>query len=240
VRLIAAALTGNPVVVAESHRETRGVRMADGTGGCIEVRAYANAAAEAVSAAITDAEVVQAIGRARGINRTAADPVRVWLMADVATPLVVDELLDWRDLAPSAVERMACRGIFLTSPADAARAYPDLFTSEEAARKAIKRGAGSEGYFPDIPLRRNPLRGMSAKSALQFSYRPPGRGQQTRQGWARPDMDPEDVWRWLESHLGELAVFTPAEPAPDAPAAVPEKASQIETPLGGGAAPRRP
>ena len=217
VRELAAALTGEPVEAAESHREARGVRMADGTGATLEVRAYANPAAEGVSAAITDAEVVQAIGRARGINRTAEDPVRVWIMADVVTPLVVDELLDWRDLAPSAVERMACRGVVLASPADAHAAYRDLFSTPKAAEHALKRAGVGKGDFPPNPLRISLLRGMGAKSVLGFSYRPPGRGQQTRRGWARPDMDPEDVWRWLEGHLGELAVFQPDDPPPDPP-----------------------
>ncbi|HEY8612347.1 MAG TPA: hypothetical protein VIL69_13775 [Roseomonas sp.] len=217
VRVLAAALTGEPVEVAESHKETRGVRLVDGKSGTVEVRAYANPAAEAVSAAITDAEVIQAIGRARGINRTAFNPVRVWILADVVTPLIVDELLDWRDIAPSVVERMACRGIFLTSPADAAKAYSDLFPTIEAAKKALQRGGVAKADFGDNPLRISLLRRMSPKSPLRFTYRPPGRGQQTRQGWARPEMDPEDVWRFLEDHLGEMAVFTPEEPEPEPP-----------------------
>lgn len=217
VRLDAAALTGEPVEVAESHRETRGVLMADGKGGTIEVRAYANPAAEAVSAAITDAEVIQAVGRGRGINRTADDPLRVWLMADVAAPLVVDELLDWRDLAPSAVERMACRGVLLASPGDAAAAYPDLFATPKAAEHALKRAGVGKGDLAPIPLRIYLLRELGGKSPLGFRYRPPGRGQQTRQGWAPPDMDPEDVLRWLEERVGPVALFDPDTPEPPEP-----------------------
>ena len=241
VRVLAAALTGDPVEVAEAHREARGVRLVNGTGGTVEVRAYANPAAEGVSAAITDAEVVQAIGRARGINREAANPVRVWIMADVVTPLVVDELLDWRELAPSAVERMACRGIVLASPADAAKAFPDLFPTIEGAKKAFQRAKLSATDFGDNPLRITLLRGMSPKSPLGFSYRPPGRGQQTRRGWTRPDMDPEDVWRWLESQLGALAAFEPdAQPPsglptveaaqPPAPPPMPPSPAPTENP----------
>ncbi|MBI0538960.1 hypothetical protein D9599_25740 [Roseomonas sp. KE2513] len=242
VRALAAALTGEPVQVAESHKETRGVRMVDGKSGTAEVRAYANPAAEAVSAAITDAEVIQAVGRARGINRTEANPVRVWIMADVVTPLVVDELLDWRDIAPSVVERMACRGIFLTSPADAAKTYPDLFPSIEAAKKTLQRSGVAKADFGDNPLRISLLRRMSPKSPLRFTYRPSGRGQQTRQGWVRPDMDPEDVWRWLEDRLGELAVFTPDEPEPEPPSPTPPLPSRPEPvePSGGAAGPAPP
>ncbi|WP_424139991.1 hypothetical protein, partial [Roseomonas chloroacetimidivorans] len=219
VRVLAAALTGEPVQVAESHRETRGVRMVDGKAGAMEVRAYANPAAEAVSAAITDAEVIQAVGRGRGIRRTEGDPLRVWIMADVVTPLVLDELLDWREMGPSAVERMALRGLVLSSPRDAAALYPDLFPTEEAAKKAFQRAGLRGGDFGDNPLRNIILRGMSRKSPLGFTYRPEGRGQQTRHGWARPGTEPADLWELLRSVFGELAHFEtdelepPPEPA---------------------------
>jgi len=213
VRALAAALTGEPVEMAESHKETRGVRLLDGTIGTVEVRAYANPAAEAVSAAITDAEVVQAIGRARGINRTAADPVRVWIMADVVTPLLVDELLDWRDLAPSAVERMAMRaGVVLTSGADAAKAFPDLFASADAGRKAMQRAGLVEQDFWDNPLKMILLEGCPGK-LLRFTYRPKGPGQQTRHGWARPGTGSEDLRRRLRNWIGELAFFTLVDPS---------------------------
>lgn len=215
VRVLAAALTGEPVEVAESHRETRGVRLTEGRSGTVEVRTYANPAAETVSAAITDAEVVQAIGRARGINRTEADPVRVWLLADVVTPLLVDELLDWNDLAPGPVERMACRGVFLASPSDSARAYPDLFGTIEAAKKTFQRSGFGKGEVGDNPLRLISLRGMSPTSRVWgFTYRPQGAGQRTQRGWACPELDPEEVWRWLEGRLGEIAAFTPEDRPP--------------------------
>lgn len=220
VRRIAAAITGEPMEVAEPHKESRGVLMRDGTAGAIEVRAYSNPAAEAVVRAITDAEIIQSVGRVRAVNRTAETPVDMWIFADVVLPLEVDELLDWRDLAPGPVERMACRGIVLASPADAAKAYPDLFPTVEGAKKAMQRAGVAGMDFGDNPVRISLLRGMSPKYLLSFRYRPPGRGQQTRLGWAAPGSDAEDVWRWLEDHLGELAMFEvvpPPEPEPPAP-----------------------
>jgi hypothetical protein len=212
VRRIAAAVTGEPVEVAEPHKERRGVLMRDGRAGAIEVRAYANLAAEVVVRAITDAEIIQSVGRVRAVNRAADTPVDTWIFADVVLPLELEELLDWQDLAPGPVERMACRGIILASPADAAKAYPDLFPTVEGAKKAMQRAKTAQVDFGDIPLRRDILRGMSPKYLLSFQYRPSGRGQQTRTGWAAPGSDAEDVWRWLEDHLGELAMFVPVTP----------------------------
>ncbi|MBB5696441.1 hypothetical protein [Muricoccus pecuniae] len=217
VRLIAAALTGDPVEVAESHREPRGVRLSNGGIGMVEVRAYPNELVEMISTAITDAEVVQAIGRARGINRTADNPVFVWILADVATPLLLDELLDWRDLTPSAVERMACRGVVLASATDAAAVFPDLFGTSKAADHALRRAEVSGGDFLPNPLRKILLGARGRNRPVEFNYRPSGRGQQTRRGWARPEMSLEEVREWLEAKLGKLAVFAPNGPEPHSP-----------------------
>ena len=44
---------------------------------------------------ICEGELIQAIGRARGVNRTAADPVKIDIVADVCLPLTVDEVRQW-------------------------------------------------------------------------------------------------------------------------------------------------
>ena len=213
IREIAAALTGQPVVIENSQKETRAIRLADGTGRPIEVRTFDNETAEAVRAAITDAEVIQAIGRARGVNRTADDPVNVWLMADVVTPLVVESVHDWRDLCPGQVDRMACRGLLLTSPADAASVFPDLFPSGEAAKKAFQRVQGGiSGTFPYEYLI---IKECPRNQPVEVTYRPQGRGQQTRKAWVREDRLP-GLLEWLEERLGRLAHYSaPVPPHPD-------------------------
>jgi len=47
---------------------------------------------------------------------------------------------------------MAERGVVLESPGDAARAYPDLFPSAEAAKKALQRCPSEDIDFGDISL----------------------------------------------------------------------------------------
>ncbi|QDJ12331.1 Hypothetical protein HVPorG_04972 (plasmid) [Roseomonas mucosa] len=223
IREIATALTGQPVVIENSQKETRAIRLADGTGRPIEVRTFDNETAEAVRAAITDAEVIQAIGRARGVNRTADDPVNVWLMADVVTPLVVESVHDWRDLCPGQVDRMACRGLLLTSPADAAAVFPDLFPSQDAARMALKRAG-------EPSIRTSPYRYLIIKECsvalVEVIYRKEGAGQTRKTAWVREDRLP-GLLEWLEERLGRLAHYSaPVPPHPDeeedfAPAAEP-------------------
>ena len=88
-------------------------------------------------AAICDDELIQAIGRGRGVNRTADDPLEVHVLADVALPLVHDQLLAWETVRPDLFQRMLLAGIAVDSPADAARLHPDaVLATRQQAKKA--------------------------------------------------------------------------------------------------------
>ena len=254
--LQARALTGKAIQPETPHKTSRGALMADGTGVAINVRAYADPDLEAVRTAVTDTEVVQAIGRGRGVNRDAEQPLTVWLLADVVTPLPVDNLVRWEDVRLSPVGRMLARGIALLSPRDAHLAFPWLASSMEAAKKALARD------FGDIPLWVCSHRGMSRKSLPEVRYRPTGRGQQTRRALVLPAFLPESR-EWLEEQFGELGLFEvvapdagrdeagtafaggdregpsanekPPSTAPEAPADVPDLGGDGETPSLAGA-----
>jgi hypothetical protein len=137
LRPLALALTGRVIPDEASTGITRGALMADGTGTPLQVRSYQDPDLEAVRAAITDAEIVQAIGRARGVNRTADNPVKVWVLADVLLPLPLNRLARWPDVRLSTVQRMAARGLLLTSPSDAAAFFPTC------SRTGTARGAAT-------------------------------------------------------------------------------------------------
>jgi putative DNA primase/helicase len=233
-RRLAAAMTGRALPEEEAGKVTRGATMRDGTARPIEIRAYADPDLEAVRASITEAELIQAIGRGRGINRTAANPLDVWLLAgDVVVPLPLDSLTSWQDAAPGPVDRMAARGVVLTSPSDAARAYPDVFPKgEKSAREALRRQAREGGQGQDDlgpkPLWRLLLGVWVLNSGWSFAYRPPGRGQQFRHGWAPASLDPEEALAWLVAKLGEIETFAP-EVSPTHPPEPPR--SRKEAPM---------
>ena len=71
LRADALALTGRAIPLETGQTETRGVLMTDGTGRPLQVRTFAHPDLEALRTTITEAEVIQAIGRAHGVNRTA-------------------------------------------------------------------------------------------------------------------------------------------------------------------------
>ena len=63
--------------------------------------------AEAIRWSICEAELIQAMGRGRGVNRTAEKPLQIDLLTDVVLPVTVSELIGWRDLRPTRRDLMA-------------------------------------------------------------------------------------------------------------------------------------
>ena len=178
----------------------RGVRMRSGAARAVRTRAHADPMAETLRAAICDDELIQAIGRGRGVNRTAADPLEVHVLADVALPLVHDRLLTWATETPDSLQRMLLAGIAVDSPGDAAALHSRLFDNAEQAKKAFQRSLFG-GHFPiEIPYRE-----MSLKSA---AYRRTGRGRSWQRAWWI-DGAADEAKAMLERAIGPLAEWRP-------------------------------
>jgi putative DNA primase/helicase len=138
---VAGALTGvQPVKVAATgnwyDRVTRGIRLADGTGVAVEADQHPDPMAEAVRYQICEAELMQALGRARGINRGTETPLQIDILADVVLPITVDEVLTWEE--PSAAVEMAVEGITLNNPADMAKAWTGVWATAAAAKETLR------------------------------------------------------------------------------------------------------
>jgi len=98
--------------------------------------------------------------------------------------------------APDRFDEMVLRGAVLENAADMARAYPDLWESPEAARKAKQR-RGTNAFNESS---------LKAFVPLLVSYQPAGAGQKVRRAWFAPAVigDPRT---WLEDRLGPLATY---------------------------------
>lgn len=92
--------------------------------------------AELLLSLIRDAEVAQAVGRLRGVNRT--EPVRCILLSDAVVNYSV-RLMDIRSTLRvcGIVGEMLERGVAFLSPSHAAAAYPDLYASKQAAARVL-------------------------------------------------------------------------------------------------------
>lgn len=170
-----------------------GLHMRTGrTCGLAAVR-HKDGTAETLRAAICDDEMVQAIGRGRGVNRSAANPLEVHILADVALPLVYDRLTTWDAEKPYLFQQMLLASVAVDSPADAAALHPELFGNSNEAKLAFKRSA-FKGQNPMY----SSYREMTLKSA---AYRRDGRGRCWQRAW----------WGLVTKHKCDVSSKLPLE-----------------------------
>jgi len=158
----------------------------------VETDAHPDPLVEAVRWQITEAEIIQAVGRARAIRRTEADPVLIVLLTSVPIPVPVDVVTTWADLVPDRHQVMAARGAVLDHPTDAVRAYSDLFETAQGFRDTKRRSRA----FPYID---SPIGKCTTPRKATYQLR--GRGQKPKTVTYDPDIIP-DIRNWLSERLG--------------------------------------
>jgi len=218
VERIAEALTGEAVPALDCwYERADAVReMADGSTVQTDADRHPHPIAEMIRWQIAEGQVVQIIGRPRGVRRTAANPVHILALTDVPLPMPVAGLLDAADLVPGPTDHMlAAGGMAFENPTDAAAAYPTLWPSKDAAKKAIQRGKlGTFPYYSTLVGECPQLR--------QVSYKPAGQGRSAAVAWYDPLLCP-DPEAFLTTRLGKLVwckisgVTPPDPPEPPQP-----------------------
>ena len=159
-------------------------------------------AAEAIRWQIAEGELVQIIGRGRGVSRTDANPLDVLVLCDLPLPVPVSLLITASELEPSPVDEMlALGGVALLSARDAAEAYPGLFVSAKAAKHQLDRRGTEVG--PKYVLK-DTITGLGPTSRAR--YQRAGPGQRPVEMLFDPLVVP-DPHEWLEQKLGPLASF---------------------------------
>jgi hypothetical protein len=116
---------------------------------------------EAIRWRICEAELIQTIGRGRGVNRTAQTPLQIDLMTNILLSFATDEAELFEDFEPTLCNLMAVRGVVVpdTNAKGAcpmiAAILPDVFAKDQAARdKSKARSQGNNrigiiyGYSP--------------------------------------------------------------------------------------------
>jgi hypothetical protein len=162
--------------------------MRDGTGIAVDGDECPDTFVEAVRWQITERELVQALGRGRGVNRTDETPLDIDLLLDTCLPVTVDQVSTWQ--IPSLLIDAAIDGVMLTSPVDMVRIWPDLWPNAKAAKRTIAMG------IPDLP------------GFQRFAYQLNGPKLKSRVAYFDPGIIP-DPRRWLELRLGPLTNLSP-------------------------------
>lgn len=234
VELMAAALSGEAVPPMSRWYAERSVVISDryGRKASFKQPIHDHPLAEQIRAAICEDGLNQAIGRARGVNRTANTPVVVELWgSDVPPPLPVDEIRQHRDLTVD--EEMTALGCWLESAGDAARFWPEL-GSEHAIKLRRARTVSNSYTKPNtktIPSSANNSaeEGRLPSHMVRLLYQRQAAGAKRKLAFVDTRIFPEPVGA-LRERLGPLAIVG-TDPPDDDPvrAAVPEEA--VEAPL---------
>jgi putative DNA primase/helicase len=175
-----------------------GIRMRDGRATTVLSNQHPDWRVDLIRWLICEAELVQAIGRGRGVRRTAMNPLRIEILCSIPLPIEVDEVVSWEDLQPSLVRVMWARGAVPTTYGDMALAFPNLFPSREAAKKAVGRenwGQTLIGYISHKEL--------SPVSAIHYR-RAGSRGPAGKLLFDPTRINPVE---WLNDHLGPVTVL---------------------------------
>ncbi len=212
VERVAEALTGRAMVPAERYERRDAVReMADGSLVPAEADRHPDALAETIRWQIAEGELVQIIGRARGVNRTAADPVDVLVMTDAPLPVALAGTVQAAEMEPDEADKMLGEGgIVMENPAHAFATYPVLWPSREAAKKALQRSKLGTFSIERLPYGKCP-------QLRRIEYQQRGQGKSRAAAGYDPLLCPDPV-AFLTERLGELAWsrieghLEPAEP----------------------------
>ena len=218
---LAEIVAGKPVAVTQDGDRARwptvtaGIRRPDGKATPVEQPRHADPLVEGIRWSITEGAILQAIGRARAVQR--AEPVHVTLLAQFALPITVATVEDWHDAIPDrltvAAAEAAIGGKALPlAPADLAAARPDLWPTPAAAEKDMHRSGKAGHSLIDIPYK--DLSGFSRLTPAR--YRKPGARR-----WSMALVPAEGGEQALAAIVGPLAAYeTVAEAAGKAQAGV--------------------
>lgn len=178
----------------------------DGSMATIERDTHPDPLAAEIVRQVCDDELMQIIGRGRGANRTAADPLEVVIYASVAVRVPVDELRGWSP--PSLVDALLAReGIALSSYLDTAEAFalsPET-VKKDRCRKCVQMGTSpyKNLLYGNVPICQLSLGEL--KAAVYRRDKPRHSNQRVVYD-PRIVMDPKT---WLTARLGPLSVFEP-------------------------------
>jgi len=161
----------------------RGIRLRSGSGIATSGDQHPDPEVEAVRWQIHEGELVQALGRGRGVNRTAANPLDADLLFDTALPVTVDEVVRWRP--PSLLIETAIDGVMLTAECDLMKCWPTLWPNRSAATRTLRQA------IPKLP-------GFDP-----VEYQLAGPKMKQRVGYFDLAIIP-DPRAWLEARLGRL------------------------------------
>ena len=213
VGAMAEALSGSHVpLLGDWYQRADAIRETTTSAELAEADSHPDPLAEAIRWTICEGQLLQIIGRGRGVNRTTRDPLDVLVLCDVPLPLPVAETMPAAALDPTLPDRMLAEGgVALENSGHAVEAYPGMWPTKDAARQAFLREKWATFPYEESLL-------GECRSLRRVAYQVARQGQRGATAWFDPLVVP-DPENWLAERLGPLAWCRAADsPATDPPA----------------------
>lgn len=194
--------------------QERGFRMRDGSRWGVAVPVHPDRIVQSMLEQIREAEIVQAIDRLR--LRWNDIPKLIFILGEVPVDVTIDALVPYRSLLQgSRIDVAASRlgGFLPTSPGYLAREFPDLWPTQQAAKRDLQREAGRRsGGCISGPVfyryfYRKEGRFLPAFYQFAYPYRYRLRSQRGSASICLSMHDAAETRHWLELTLGPLAAF---------------------------------
>ena len=168
-------------------RVQRGIRLRDGTGVAVQGDLHPDPFHESIRWQTCEAELVQAIGRARAIWRTEKTPLDIDLLFNTVLPITITKLLPWSDQS-LLIETAATEGVMLASTVDLMKLWPAIWPNHSSAERTLAAGIPKLPGFEPVTYQ---LDGPKMKQRVGYFDR-------------RLISDP---LAWLTERLGPLTVI---------------------------------
>jgi putative DNA primase/helicase len=158
---------------------------------------------EKIRRQIAEGEMVQAVGRGRGVQRTEKNPLDVLILTDLVLPIPLTSVFSSREATnpDTATLMLAEGGIAYEDAAAASKAYPQLWNTPAAARQALRRQRCVTLPYRDLngSCHRPP-------GTISVVYQQAGSGRHAARAFVDPQIvtDPKSV---IEGVFGQLVRF---------------------------------
>lgn len=132
-------------------KQAVGRLMRDGAGRRALAFRHPDTFVEAVRFAVCEGELLQAVGRGRGVRRTAEVPLDVLLLTNVPIPIPIDQLAAWSDLcANGPFDVLMARGVVPLDYAGIATALPEQFADAARVKDWFQYHVATRSIFKNI------------------------------------------------------------------------------------------
>jgi putative DNA primase/helicase len=198
---MAGVITGRAVPRLDGGFPIEAVTLtaADGSSRTIDADRHPDATAEAVRRSLVNAELVQAIGRGRGVQRGPDSPLVVYVLGNTPLPVPLASLSDWQPI-DCHTAMLADTGAWLESPTDAAAVTGQTPRAVQLQRQRSRLCSSSIRYS----LIENEHHLPDGLAAGTYQRKGAGRAE-TRIVYDRARIP--DPQAWLEAQLGPLVFF---------------------------------